>query len=61
MPLKFASKTYQHDLTLQKAEDAQQKLKMLINKLNHDYNSRNETKIKVKDGTIHSSKKVIFY
>ena len=56
MPLKFASKIYQQDLMLQKAEDVQQKLKMLINKLNNDYNSRNETKIKEKDGTINSAK-----
>ena len=58
LPLKCASKIYRHDLTLQKAEDAQQKLKMLINKLNNDYNSRNETKIKEKDGTTNSAKKM---
>ena len=58
LPLKFASKIYRHDLMLQKVEDVQQKLKMLINKLNNDYNSRNETKIKEKDGTINSAKKL---
>ena len=31
---------------------------MLISKLNNDYNSRNETKIKEKDGTINSAKKL---
>ena len=31
---------------------------MLINKLNNDYNSRNETKIKEKDGTTNSAKKM---
>ena len=59
LPLKFPSKIYRHDLTLQKAEDAQQKFKMLISKLNNDYNSRNETKIKEKDGTINSAKKLL--
>ena len=58
LPLKFASKMYRHDITLQKAEDDQKMLKMLINKLNNDYNPRNETKIKEKDGTINSAKKL---
>ena len=31
-PLKFASKIYRHDLTLQEAEDAQYDLQILINK-----------------------------
>ena len=58
LPLKFASKMYRRDITLQKAEDDQKMLKMLINKLNNDYNPRNETKIKEKDGTINSAKKL---
>ena len=41
LPLKFASKIYQHDLMLQKAEDDQKELKILINKLNNNYNPRN--------------------
>ena len=56
LPLKFASKMYRHDIMLQKAEDYQKMLKLLINKLNNDYNPRNETKIKEKDGTINSAK-----
>ena len=35
-PLKFASKIYNYDLTLQKAQDNQQELKILINKLNNN-------------------------
>ena len=58
MPLKFTSKIYQHDLTLQKAEDDQQELKILINKLNNDYNPRNKTKIKEKDDTLESANKL---
>ena len=45
-PLKFALKIYCRYYTLQKAEDGQQKLEILINKLNNDYNPRNQTKIK---------------
>ena len=37
-PLIFASKIYNYDLTLQKAQDNQQELKILINKLNNNYN-----------------------
>ena len=37
-PLEFASKIYNYDLTLQKAQDNQQELKILINKLNNNYN-----------------------
>ena len=40
-PLKFASKIYNKNLTLQEAKDNQQKLKILINRLNNDYNPRN--------------------
>ena len=59
-PLKFASKIYRRDYTLQKGEDDQQKLKILINKLNNDYNPRNPTKIKEKDDTSKSMKKLYF-
>ena len=58
LPLKFTSKIYQHDLTLQKAEDDQQELKILINKLNNDYNPRNKIKIKEKDDTLESANKL---
>ena len=47
-PLKFTSKIYRHDLTLQKAKDNQQELRVLINKLNKDYNPKNQIKIKEK-------------
>ena len=35
-PLKFASKIYNYDLTLQKAQDNQQELEILISKLNNN-------------------------
>ena len=50
-PSKFASKIYNKDFTLQEAEDDQQELKILINKLNNNYNPKNEIKIKGKDDT----------
>ena len=58
MPLKFATKIYRHDLTLQEAKDNQQDLEILINKLNNNYNPKNQTKIKGKDDT--SAKKLFF-
>ena len=59
MPLKFATKIYRHDLTLQEAEDGQQKLKILINKLNNNYNPTNQTKIKEKDDTLNSARELL--
>ena len=46
LPLKFATKIYRRDLTLQKAKDNQQDLEILINKLNSNYNPKNQIKIK---------------
>ena len=60
LPLKFAAKIYRHDLTLQEARDDQQKLKILINKLNNNYNPKNLPKIKEKDDTLKSAKKLVF-
>ena len=39
-PLKFTSKIYRCDLTLQEAKDDQQELQILINKLNNNYNPK---------------------
>ena len=60
LPLKFATKIYCHDLMLQEARDDQQKLKILINKLNNNYNPTNITKIKEKNDTLKSAKKLFF-
>ena len=45
-PLKFASKIYNYNLTLQKAQDNQQELERLINKLNNNYNPKKKEKKK---------------
>ena len=55
---KFTSKTYRHDLMLQEAEDDQQELEILINKLNNNYNPKNQTKIKEKDDALKSARKL---
>ena len=55
---KFTSKIYHRDLTLQEAEDDQQELQILINKLNNDYNPESQTKIKEKDDALKSAKKI---
>ena len=46
LPLKFASKNYRRDLTLQKARDDQQDLQILLNNLDNNYKPRSESKIK---------------
>ena len=58
--LKFATKIYRHDLMLQEARDDQQKSQILINKLNNNYNPTNLTKIKEKNDTLKSAKKLYF-
>ena len=58
-PLKFASKIYRGDLTLQKAKDDQVNVKILINKLNNDCNPQNQEKMKEKDNTLKSAKKLL--
>ena len=58
-PSKFASTTYNKNLTLE-ARDNQEQFKILINKINNDYNWRNQTKIKEKDDTLKSARKLIF-
>ena len=57
-PSKFASKIYNKDFTLQEAEDDQQELKMLMNKLNNNYSPKNKIKIEEKGDTLKSAKKL---
>ena len=59
-PLKFTSKIYRRDLTPQEVRDDQQKLKILINKLNNDYNPTGKIKIKEKKDTLKSANKLLF-
>ena len=57
-PLKFASEIDNYDLTLQKAQDNQQELKILMNKLNNNYSPQKKEKRKEKDDTLYSAKKL---
>ena len=57
-PKKFASRIYNKDFTLQEVEDDQIKLKVLINKLNNNYNPTNKIKRKEKEDTLNSAKKL---
>ena len=59
-PSKLASKMYNKNLTLQEAEDDQQKLKILMNKLNNNYNPQNLEKVKEKSETLNSAKKLFY-
>ena len=45
-PLKFIEKIHNYEITLNEAIEDQKKLKILINKLNNDYNPRSEKKNK---------------
>ena len=53
-PSKFDSKIYNKNLSLQEAEDNQQELEILINKLHNDYNPRNQIKINEQNDTLKS-------
>ena len=53
-------KIHHDNLTLQEARDDQQKLQILINKLNNNYNPTSKIKIKEKDDTLKSAKKLLF-
>ena len=57
-PLKFDTKIYRHDFTLQEANDNQQNSEILIKKLHNDYNPKNQIKIKEKHDTLKSAKKL---
>ena len=60
-PLKFTLKIYHHDLTLQKANDDQVNVKILINKLNNDYNPKQSRKNKGQRWYFKACKKIVFY
>ena len=49
LPFKFIEKIHNYEITLNEAIEDQTKLKILINKLNNDYNLRIEKKIEEKN------------
>ena len=48
LALKFIKRTHNYETTLDEAINDQIKLRVLINKLNNDYNTRNAEKVKEK-------------
>ena len=59
-PPKFTLKNYHRDLTLQEAKNDQKELQILINKLNNDYNPKNQIKMKETDDALKSAKKLFY-
>ena len=59
LPFKFTFNIHRRDLTLQKTKYDQQKLEILINKLNKNYNPRKQAKIKEKTNVIKSAKRLL--
>ena len=57
-PSKFTLRTYRHDFMLQEAEGNQQELKLLINRLNNNYNPTSDMKKQEKEDTLESPKKL---
>ena len=57
---KCTLKIYRHDFMLQEAENDQQELKILINKLNNNYNPTNDIKKQEKEDTLKSANKLFF-
>ena len=58
LALKFIEKIYNYKITLNEAIEDQTKLKILINKLNNDYNPRSGKKAKEKNRVLESARKL---
>ena len=58
-PLKFIEKIHNYEITLDEARNYQTELRILINKLNNDYNPRNPKKAKEKNNVLESSRKLL--
>ena len=58
LPLKFIEKFHNYEITLDEAIDDQTKLKILMNKLNNDYNPRIAKKAREKNRVLESVRKL---
>ena len=58
-PLKFIEKIHNYEITLDEARNYQTELRILINKLNNDYNPRNPKKAKEKNNILESARKLL--
>ena len=58
-PLKFIEKIHNYEITLDKARNYQTELRILINKLNNDYNPRTVKNTKEKNNVLESARKLL--
>ena len=58
LPLKFIEKIHNYEITLDEAIEEQTELRILINKLNNDYNPRIPKKAKEKNRVLESARKL---
>ena len=58
LPLKFIEKIHNYEIILDEATNDQTKLKILINKLNNDFNPRNPEKVEEKKEALKSARKL---
>ena len=59
LPLKFIEKIHNYEITLDEARNYQTELRILINKLNNDYNPRNLKKAKEKSNVLESARELL--
>ena len=57
--IKFIEKIHNYEITLDEARNYQTELRILINKLNNDYNPRNLKKAKEKNNVLKSARKLL--
>ena len=58
LPLKFITKIHNYEITLNEAIEDQTKLKILITRLNNEYNPRSPKKVKEKNKVLESGRKL---
>ena len=58
-PLKFIKKIHNYEITLDEARNYQTELRILINKLNNDYNPGNLKKAKEKNNVLEPARKLL--
>ena len=59
-PLKFIEKIHNYEITLDEARNYQTELRILINKLNNDYNPRTVKNAKEKNNVLESARKLLY-
>ena len=59
-PLTFIEKIHNYEITLHKARNYQTELRILINKLNNDYNPRTVKNAKEKNNVLESARKLLY-